>query len=193
MRISHVVATQELFSTVLDLAGGGKTPFGRTSLARFWNPDFKPTPFDDAVVSELVPLYDPDASRAMISLTTSQWQYIAHHSGRQELYDWTRDPREQNNLADSPQEAAILAGLHSRLAGMAGDATGPWRGAAYLRALGIGGSSQVNLPFPRPFKPGAPEDQLRIGAAQAHFKAQPSTPTRPSQPERELMRSLPYQ
>jgi len=193
VRISHLVATRQLFSTVLDMAGGGKTPFSRTSLARFWNPDFKPTPFDNSVVSELVPLNDPDEQDIMISLTIPQWQYIEHRSGRQELYNWTLDPEEQDNLAASPQQQATLESLHSRIVGMVSDATGPWRGSDYLLALGTRGSPQINLLFPRPFEPGAQGNQFRIGAAQAHFEPQPSTPTRPSQSERDLMRSLPYQ
>ena len=193
MRIGHLVATRQLFSTVLDLAGGGKTPFSRSSLARFWNPSFQSTPFDNAAISELVPLDDLHGERAMISLTTPQWQYIQHRSGRQELYDWTQDPREQDNLAASPQQQAILESLHSQLAGMAGDATGPWLGPNYLQALGMGGSSRFNLLVPRPFKPGAAGNRFRIGAAQALFEPQPSTPTRPSRSERDLMRSLPYQ
>ena len=193
VRISHLAGTRQLFSTVLDLAGGGKTPFSRTSLARFWDPGFKPAPFDDAVPSEL----DPPGSlmgRTMISLTTPQYQYIVQRDGRQELYDWTLDPHETNNLAAAPQEQAILEGLHSRLVGLVSDATGPWNGPQYLLALGsVAGPSRLSLLFPRPLQPGTAGHQFRIGAAQAYFKPEESAPTRPSQSERDLMRSLPYQ
>ena len=193
VRINHPVATRQLFSTVLDMAGGGKTPFSRSSLARFWNPGFQPTPFDNSVVSELAPLNDPDGQDIMISLTTPQWHYIEHRSGRQELYNWEFDDQEQDNLAASPQEQATLENLRSRLFDLVSDATGPWRGPDYLLALGAGGSSQPAALFPKPLQPESAGHQFRIGAAQAHFEPQPSTPTRPSQSERDLMRSLPYQ
>jgi len=194
VRVSQLVGIRQLFSTVLDLVGAGKTPFSRTSLARFWNPGFKPTPLDDAVVSELVPLTDLDAQRAMISLTTPEWQYIEHRDGRQELYRWTTDPNEQDNLAAAPGEQATLESLHSSLIGLVSDAIGPWRRPDYLRALGsAAGSSRLNLLFPRPFQPGAADNPFRIGMAQTYFKSQESTPTRPSPAERDLMKSLPYQ
>ena len=196
VRVNHVVGARQLFSTVLDLAGGGKTPFSRTSLARFWNPEFKPMPFDNAVVSELVPLNDPDGRDTMISLTTPEYQYIAHRDGRQELYNWTADPEEQNNLAASPQEQANLENLHSQLVGLVSDATGPWNGTQYLLALGaVPGPSRLSLLFPKPLRPGSPSHQFRIGMSQAYFKPDDSAPSsvRPSRSERELMRSLPYQ
>ncbi|MEJ2010265.1 MAG: sulfatase-like hydrolase/transferase [Acidobacteriota bacterium] len=194
VRISHIVSTRELFSTVLDLAGGGRTPFSRYSLARFWNPAYKPASFDDAVVSELIPAGDLSGQHAMMSLTTPQWQYIEHRSGRQELYRWTVDPEEKDNLAASPQDQATLNSLRSRLINLVRNATGPWHGTPYLHALDkVAGSSQFSLLFPKPLQPGAAGNPFRIGIAQAYFKPQESKPTRPSQSERELLKSLPYQ
>jgi arylsulfatase A-like enzyme len=193
-RINHVVGTRQLFSTILDLAGGGKTPFSRSSLARFWNPGFQPTSFDNGVVSQLVPYNDPNAHDAMISLTTPEWQYIEHRDGKQELYNWTLDPEEKNNLAVSPQDQATLESLHTRLVGLVSEATGPWRGMEYLGALGsVAGPSRLSFLLPQPLQPGNPENQFRIGIAQAYFRPQSSAPVRPSQSERDLMRSLPYQ
>lgn len=194
VRISHVVGTRQLFSTVLDLAGHEDTPFSRTSLARFWDPSYKPSSSDDSVVSELIPINDLSARRAMISLTTPGWQYIAHRDGRQELYRWTVDPNEKDNLAASGAEQATMAGLRSRLVSLVSDATGPWLGMAYLGALdGVAGGSRLSLLRPQPFVPGAADNPLRIGMAQAYFKPDDSAPVRPSQSERDLMRSLPYQ
>jgi len=194
LRISHVVGTRQLFSTVLDLAGRDNTPFSRTSLARFWNPVYKPVPSDDAVISELVPTSDPDARHAMASLTTPEWQYIEHRSGRQELYKWKVDPEEQNNLADSPEEQPTLQALRSRLITLVSNATGPWRGPEYLEALdGPLGPPHLSLLQPKPFDPGAPGTSFRIGWAQAFFKPDDSTTIRPTASEQELMRSLPYQ
>jgi arylsulfatase A-like enzyme len=194
LRISHMVGTRQLFSTILDLAGHGKTPFNRTSLARFWNPGFKPTSDDDTVVSELVPASDLEARRVMISLATPKWQYIAHRDGRQELYNWLADPQERVNLAGSPKEQGALDRVRSHLVDLVSNATGPWLGMAYLGALdGVAGPARLSLLHPKPLLPDSPDSKFRIGDAQAFFKPDKAMPTRPSQSERELMRSLPYQ
>jgi len=192
VRIGQLAATRRLFSTVLDLAGRGHTPFSRTSLARLWNSGYKPVPSDDAVVSEMLPFVDLVAHNAMISLTTPEWQYIEHRDGQQELYNWTADPREQQNLAAAPGEQATLRELRSRLVDLVSDAVGPWQGPEYLGALdSITGPARLSLLRPQPFQPDA--QKYRIGMAQAFFKPDESAPTRPSPSERELMRSLPYQ
>ena len=127
LRIGHVVATAQLFSTVLDLAGGGHTPFSRESLARFWNPDFTPQPFDNFVVSELVPVFNEGGSKAMISLITPEWQYIYNSSAGQELYRWTQDPLDQMDLARFDDSQAVMAGLPQQLLPPIADSSGPWR------------------------------------------------------------------
>lgn len=194
VRVSHIVATRELFSTILNFVYGGKKPFDRCSLARFWNSSYKPTSFDDAIVSELVPVNDLSAQRAMMSLTTPQWEYIEHRNGRQELYRWTVDPHEQDNLAASPQDQATLKKLRLRLIGLVSNAVGPWRGKPYLQALDkVAGSSRLNLLFPKPFQPGAVGNADRIGIVQAYFDTRQSASTRPSRSERDLLKSLPYQ
>jgi arylsulfatase A-like enzyme len=194
VRISHVVGTRQLFSTVLDLAGRGNTPFSRTSLARFWAPNFRSAPSDDAVISELVPNGDLIGQRAMVSLTTPEWQYIAHRDGRQELYRWTGDHKEQNNLAAAPGEQATVEELRSRLIGLVSDAVGPWHGPEYLEALdSVAGPVRLSLLRPQPLQPDAPNSRFRIGMAQAFFKPDESMLIRPSRFERDLMRSLPYQ
>ncbi|MCL5005008.1 MAG: sulfatase-like hydrolase/transferase [Acidobacteria bacterium] len=194
LRIQHVVGIRELFATVLDLAGGGKTPFSGRSLARFWHPGFKPQPGDDAVVSELAfPELWENKVPATISLTTPEWQYIYDSAGRQELYRWTTDPLEQSNLAASPDEQATLDSLHAQLVGLIQNSVGPWRGAEYLVPLEKQRSFLREVLFPPPFKPGAPGNQFRIGASQAYFGPErPWTPPRPSPAQQDLMKSLPY-
>ncbi|HVB29048.1 MAG TPA: sulfatase, partial [Terriglobia bacterium] len=134
VRIQHLVRTQDLFSTVLDLAGGGKTPFSRDSLARFWNPNFTPQPFDNFVVSELVPIFNEGGKQAMISLTTPEWQYIYNSSGRQELYHWIDDPLDQTDLAESAGAQATMGGLRKHLIQVVAESSEPWRGPNYLFA-----------------------------------------------------------
>jgi arylsulfatase A-like enzyme len=194
LRIQHPVGIRELFSTVLDLAGGGKTPFSRYSLARFWNPGFQPQPFDDAVVSEVDHSVIEKKGDALISLTTPDWQYIYDSAGRQQLYRWTTDPGEQSNLAASPDEQATLESLHAQLVDLLQNSVGPWRGAPqYLVPLGKHGPFLHDILFPRPSsRPKAPGSELRIGASQAYFNSEQPW-TRPSPAQRDLIQSLPYQ
>ncbi|MCL5671023.1 MAG: sulfatase [Acidobacteria bacterium] len=194
VRIQNPVGILELFSTVLDMAGGGNTPFSRYSLARFWNPAFKPQPFDDAVVSEVDHFVIQEKGDAMISLTTPQWQYIYDSAGRQQLYRWTTDPREQSNLATSPGEQATLTDLRTQLAGLIQNSVRPWRGAEYLVPLGKQGQFLHNILFSQPTEQGAPASDLRIGASQVLLGPEnPWTPPKPTPAERDIIRSLPYQ
>ncbi len=110
VRIRRLVRTRDLFSTVLDLAAGGKTPFSPYSLARFWNPQLTPQPFDDFAVSELVPIFNEGGKQAMISLTTPEWQYIYNSSGRQELYHWTGRPPRADRPCGIRQRTKHLGG-----------------------------------------------------------------------------------
>jgi len=193
LRIQRLVGTQEIFSTALDLAGGGHTPFSRYSLARFWNPNFKPQPFDDVVASELAfPWYWRAQASTLISLTTPEWQYLDDSAGRRQLYRWADDPRELTNLAASAEGRTIVQNLQSQLGEMLRNSVSPWRGADYLLHLGGQGLLLQDVLLSRPLE--MPEDGLRVGASQAYFKNEEAwTPPKPSPSQRDLMRSLPYQ
>jgi arylsulfatase A-like enzyme len=195
VRISHIVRTRDLFSTVLDLAGNGHTPFSRESLARFWNPDFTPQPFDNFVLSELVPVFNEGGTKAMISITTPEWQYIYNSSGRQELYSWPADPLDQKDLAGSPDAQATMEGLHQRLIQLVAGSSEPWRDKNYLFEHGSSRSSfLLDVLSARKKNPNAlSSNQPFIGAAQARFGADRSEPTpRLTQPDRQTLQSLPY-
>jgi arylsulfatase A-like enzyme len=195
LRIRHLVATQELFSTVLDLAGRGRTPFSRYSLARFWNPGFRPQLFDNAVVSELAfPWYWRTSASTLISVTTPQWQYLDESSGLPHLYRWPDDPRETKDLAASPQGQAMLRRLPNRLLEIVRRSTPPWRGADYLFHLGGDLPFLAGVLLSRPPQSGMPDGALRTGASQAWFnRPQAWTPPRLSPSQQDLVRSLPYQ
>ena len=195
LRIQHLVRTRDLFSTVLNLAAGGKTPLSRDSLARFWNPQYTPRPFDDFVVSELVPIFNEAGKQAMISLTTPEWQYIYSSDGRQELYHWTTDPLEQTNLAGSSGEQATLEGLHNQLVQVVADSSLPWRDQNYLFARSGKGSEFLRQVISaRNHVPAHPSrQQPSIGATQALFgPGGPEVPGVPSAPDQESLKSLPY-
>jgi len=196
VRIGHLVRTRDLFSTVLDLAAGGHSPFSRESLARFWQPGFKAQPFDNFVVSELVPIFNEGGKQAMISLTTPEWQYIYKSNGRQELYRWPVDPLDQTDLARSPGAKATLKRLHQRLVDLVAGSSQPWRDMNYLFTHGSSGTSFLHeILFAQEshsafLSPG----RLFIGASQSYFKPDvPLLPHQLSQPDSESLKSLPYQ
>jgi arylsulfatase A-like enzyme len=194
-RIGHLVRTRDLFSTVLNLAAGGKTPFSRDSLARFWSPGYTPQPFDNFVVSELVPIFNEGGKQAMISLTTPEWQYIYNSTGRQELYHWPADPLDQTNLAQSDGAQATLADLGRRLIQVVADSSQPWRDQNYLFARSGNGSAFLReVISARNHVPVHPSHKRHsIGAAQALLgPGEPEVPIKPTVPDRESLKSLPY-
>ena len=195
VRIGHLVRTRDLFSTVLDLAGGRKTPFSPDSLARFWNPAFTPQPFDNFAVSELVPVFNEGGKQAMISLMTPQWQYIYNSDGRQELYHWTADPLDQRDLAQSAGVQATLEGLHSRLIELVANSSEPWRDPDYLFAHSGKGRAFMSelIAARKPVQARLAHKFLFIGASQAFYKSEETPPwVKPAQPDRESLKSLPY-
>jgi len=194
VRIQHLVRTRDLFSTVLDLAGGGKTPFSRDSLARFWNPNFTPQPFDNFVVSELVPIFNEGGKKAMISLTTPEWQYIDNSSGRQELYHWTADPLDQKDLAGSAGAQATMAGLRKQLIQVVADSSGPWRNQNYLFAGSDKGKSLLGEILDARKSPSSLSgSRLFIGAAQSLFVPEEApVQAKPATPDQDSLQSLPY-
>jgi len=192
LRISHLVRIQELFETVLQLAGMNNPPFERASLQRFWRPGFEPEAFDDFVVSELS-LGMPSPSP--ISLTTPEWQYLRDSQGDEELYRWVTDPLEKFNLAKSAEYQAVLKDLQIRLRATITASLRPWAGTAYLAALGESERTLANAAqsSPQLDSSSAHPPQFPIGTSQAFFPRRAFTLNpRPPTPEEELLRSLPY-
>jgi arylsulfatase A-like enzyme len=195
VRVSHLVRTRDLFSTVLDLAGGGKTRFARDSLARFWDPKFTPTPFDNFAISELVPIFNEGGKQATISLTTPEWQYIYHSNGRQELYHWTADPLDQVNLAQFDNSQAALANLRGRLIQVLADSSQPWRDQDYLFAHSANGRAFMSelMAARKPASAQLASKSGFIGAAQALDASEEIPPSaKPGRPDQESLKSLPY-
>ncbi|HMD83786.1 MAG TPA: sulfatase-like hydrolase/transferase [Terriglobia bacterium] len=192
LRISHLVRIQELFETILQLAGMDNPPFERASLERFWRPGFEPEDFDEFVVSELS-LGMPSPSP--ISLTTPEWQYLRDSQGNEELYRWVSDPTEKFNLAKSPESQKVLRDLQTKLRATIDESLRPWTGTEYLTALGksdraLASAAQLtpHLDSSSAHPPGIP-----IGTSQAFFPRRALTLSqRPPTPEEELLRSLPY-
>jgi arylsulfatase A-like enzyme len=86
---------------------GPKWPSPLSELARneFVNTD------DKAVVGKIPTAADGN----MVSLVTPRWHLIVHQKLGAQLYDWTVDPRELNNLIDTREGQATAVGLSLEL------------------------------------------------------------------------------
>jgi len=192
LRTPRLVATQDLFSTILEIAEkSGSASYGR-GLEKFWKAG--PDAGEEAVVSELLPKFHSPSVLPRISLTTSQWQYIRSSQGDEELYAWPRDPAEQVNLAAASDYIRTREELRSRLLDLMRESLRPWEGPRYLSALDE---------FRRPFvifaaslaesRTGTHVPIERIGDAQNRFPPKSRVPSGPQKgADNELLRSLPY-
>jgi arylsulfatase A-like enzyme len=195
VRVRDTAPTKKIFATVLDMAGLKKAVLHRNSLARIWEPGYTPERPEEATLSELVDPTPPPAPRGIISVTTREWHFL-HYTGehRDRLYHWPTDPLEQQNLAELPDNQAVLEKLMSILVSTVGRSYRPWRDTRYLDALSDHRFSPNDDPraFARslsadPLLPRAP------GAAQALFAPNPETPgSKGNSPDEDLLRSLPY-
>jgi arylsulfatase A-like enzyme len=193
VRVSHVVRTRDLFSTVLDVALSHAQPFSSGSLRRFWTPGFTPLPYDDAVVSELIPVGSTSPGLAQISLTTDDWHFIHHAHGFEELYRWRSDPMEQSDCSQMLENQAALDALRARLESMMRMSLEPWLGPGYLFALNrpdYNFLGQCRLSERMRTKLLSPP--RRVGTSQAYFGLDSAVAPRPTPTDEELLRSLPY-
>lgn len=189
-RIAPPVAIRKLFATVIDLALGKEVPLHAYSLARFWQTD-SPQEIARPVVAELsASLSEADA--AGVSLTTAQWHYILTTKGDRYLYNWATDPAEKDNLSASPEGQQVVARLNARLKEIEANSAEPWGGPEYLFALGGGGSAAPAANSASSQAPTEPEEI--VGAAQAYFHPSVTPESNgPSNSEKDLLKTLPYQ
>ena len=52
----------------------------------------------------------------MASLVTSRWHWITHDKAGAQIYDWTQDPLERNDLIQTPAGVAAAQELSNQLA-----------------------------------------------------------------------------
>lgn len=106
-RITAPVSLADLPATILDLAGIEQESLPGTSLATAWDPV-------EPDVSGSPLLGEADAGPdGLAGLFRDRWHYLRHEDGGEELYDLTRDPGEQNDLAADPAYEAHLTSMRS--------------------------------------------------------------------------------
>jgi hypothetical protein len=132
----------------------------------------------------------------MISLTTPEWHFI-YRAGyrRSELYHWATDPLEQQNVANLPENQALLQHLEDSLLSMVKRSYRPWRETRYLMAFSPSDSpADLRALKSVPFLPGRPFPSHEPGEVQALFAPNPETPASNNDlPDRDLLESLPYE
>jgi arylsulfatase A-like enzyme len=195
VRISHTGATRQIFSTVLKWAGMDQAVLRKTSLSRMWNADYRPINPDEARVSEVIDATAPPAPQGMITLTTREWQFI-YQAGkpRYQLYHWPTDPMEQQDVADLPENQALIEHLKASLLAIIEKSYRPWRDTSYLLALsGPDFSPDLEAGKSVPLLPEGPLLPQGPGAAQTLFPPNPETPSsNDKNADKELLKSLPY-
>jgi arylsulfatase A-like enzyme len=126
--VTMPVSNAAIPSTIMDLLGAGaQSPFPPSSLSALWQtggvPNW-PDPLSELAHNAISDKEDqlartlvPTASTgSMKSLVTTQWQLITHETMGDQLYDWTLDPAEADNVIRAPAEDATVGDLKSRMA-----------------------------------------------------------------------------
>ena len=195
VRIKDTARTPEIFPTALQMAGMKGKVLQETSLGRWWNPERAPNAPEEPALSELLENTTFASPKGLISITTNEWQLIYQPGEhRSQLYHWSIDPLEQQNVADLPENQAIVEQLKEDLFSIAGKSYRPWRNSRYLLALsGPDFSLAPGANKSAPTFPGGLILPQEIGAAQALFPPNPDRhPTGNGNPDEELLESLPY-
>jgi arylsulfatase A-like enzyme len=126
-RIRSPVTNAAIPAAVLDLVGTDEYRFPGPTLRGLWNtPKVEaawPDPLSELAHNQYPGKHDQEAdhliptatSGAMRTLITSKWQLIVHDKLGDQLYDWTRDPGELNNLIKAPEGQATARSLKAQM------------------------------------------------------------------------------
>jgi len=127
VRVSQAVSNAAIPATVVDIVEEDKNAFPGPSLTRLWKtpvqPDW-PAPLSelaqnrypgkkDQAADQLIPTA---TSGAMASVVTQQWHLIVHQKQGSQIFDWTHDAAENNNLIHTPEGEATARSLALQLA-----------------------------------------------------------------------------
>jgi arylsulfatase A-like enzyme len=111
LSVSPPISLRDVPATVIDLADiAGGQAFPGHSLARFWQGTTLP---DDTLLTELKyaplqPDWYPASKGDMVSAVSRGLRYLRSGDGREELYDFERDPSEQSDLSTRNEYASDL-------------------------------------------------------------------------------------
>jgi arylsulfatase A-like enzyme len=120
MQIDRPISAASLPATIMDLLGDPDAKeFPVPSLAQLWNhpgssPDW-PFPISELAQDLYVPKQYPAYQGWLKSITDPRWHLIVTQSGATELYSYTQDPSEIQNLADSAQGKAVVDAVETQL------------------------------------------------------------------------------
>jgi len=195
VRVTDIARTQRIFGTVLGWAGVRGAVLRRASLARLWTPGYVPKTPEEPTLSEVLENPALTDHRGVISITTREWQLIYRPGFRSNrLYHWPTDPLEQQNVAELPENHAVVEHLKESLLSIVERSYRPWRDPGYLVALsGPNFSPALEALKSLPSLPVGPLLPRGAGAAQSLFPPNPETPgSDAGNPDEELLRSIPY-
>ena len=114
-RVQAPISLRDLPSTIVDLVDVTRdAPFPGASLARYWETSPVPSRLrEEPLLAELThvtgqPEWYPASKGNMKSLVFNDMRYIKNGDGTEELYAYSKDPWELNNLAASAAHYATL-------------------------------------------------------------------------------------
>ena len=125
VRIEQPVSNASIPATVMGVVGGSSI-FPGASLSQLWSTSTStwPDPISELAQNRYAgrkdeaadKLFPTATSGAMASLVTSRWHWIEHEKAGAQIYDWTRDPLESNDLIQTPAGAVAAQELRNQLA-----------------------------------------------------------------------------
>ena len=119
VRVDRPVTAVSLPATIVDLLGVPDARFPVPSLARLWTrPDQNPgwrDPISELAQNLYIPKSYPASKGWMKAIVGPQWHLIVSQNLPPELYHWTSDDKELQNLASGPQADEVLSTLTTEL------------------------------------------------------------------------------
>ena len=126
IRVDQPVSNAAIPATVMELLGAGETSFPGPSLRDSWKSPSHfviPNPLSelaqnrypgkkDMAADNLIPTA---TSGAMASVVSPQWHLIVHDKEGAQIFDWTSDPSEENDLAHTAEGAAAAQALQLQM------------------------------------------------------------------------------
>jgi arylsulfatase A-like enzyme len=108
------VSIRDVPATVVSLTRGTAAPFPGASLLRLMTPGEGDTAFSDVRRVVRQPEWYPASAGDLTSVVAGQWHFIRNlGTGREELYDLSRDPMEKSDLAAQMEFRGVLSQMRA--------------------------------------------------------------------------------